>query len=175
MCQTSGNFFLMVREKKNLKIALQTKILGLPGDRCRWPTPVAPFSRRRRYDSACSISLLSFIESRNCQLLAHFSLDLDKFFFPDYQQTISRRLAKPEFASEASETSEMPFTFSTLKKWDSSYLGRLRSLVFVGGFSNFQRCWTAVDEDSWLERFSRLASLALKSAFRSLRPGFEFC
>ena len=59
---------------------------------------------------------LSFIEIENFQLLAHFSLDLAKFFFPDYQQTISRRLAKPEFASEASETSEMPFTFSTLKK-----------------------------------------------------------
>ena len=112
---------------------------------------------------------LSFIESKNLQLLAHFSLDLAKFFFPDYQQTISRRLAKPEFASEASETSEMPFTFSTLKKWDSSYLGRLITLVFVDGFSISQRCWTAVDEETWLERFSRLASLALKSAFRSLR------
>ena len=103
------------------------------------------------------------------QLLSHFSLDLAKFFFPDYQQTISRRLAKPEFASEASETSEKRFTFYTLKKWDSSYLGRLRSLVFVDGFSNGQRCWKAVDEDNWLERFSRLAPLALKSAFRSLR------
>ena len=72
-------------------------------------------------------------------------------------------------SSEASETSEMPFTFYTLKKWDSSYLGRLITLVFVDGFSISQRCWTAVDEETWLERFSRLASLALKSAFRSLR------
>ena len=40
--------------------------------------------------------------------------------------------------------------------------------MFVDGFSIFQRCWTAVDEDNWLERFSRLAPLALKSALRSL-------
>ena len=48
-------------------------------------------------------------------------------------------------------------------------MGRLISLVFVDGFSIFQRCWKAVDEENWLERFSRLAPLALKSAFRSLR------
>ena len=41
--------------------------------------------------------------------------------------------------------------------------------MFVDGFSIFQRCWKAVDEDNWLERFSRLAPLALKSSLRSLR------
>ena len=60
---------------------------------------------------------LSFIEIENFQLLAHFSLDLAQFFFPDYQQTISRRLAKPEFASEASlENRSNQFSSSTEAK-----------------------------------------------------------
>ena len=59
---------------------------------------------------------LSFIESKNLQLLAHFSLNSAKFFFPDHQKTTRKRLGETEFASEASETSEKRFTFYTLKK-----------------------------------------------------------
>ena len=104
---------MIVREKKNVQIALQTKILAFLPDSCSTSsTPPAVVV----FEAGLFFFRISFIEIENLQLLAHFSLDLDKFFFPDYQQTISRRLAKPEFASEASETSEMPFTFYTLKK-----------------------------------------------------------
>ena len=41
------------------------------------------------------------------------------------------------------------------------------------GFSFFQRRWAAVDEENWLERFPRLAPLALYSSLRSLRSKIQ--
>ena len=46
--------------------------------------------------------------------------------------------------------------------------------MFVDGFSNGQRCWNAVDEENWLERFSRLAPLALKARARALKNALRF-
>ena len=53
--------------------------------------------------------------------------------------------------------------------YNSHSLWRLISQVFMKGFSFFQRRWAAVDKENWLERFPRLAPLALYSSLRSLR------
>ena len=169
LSQTSGNFFLIVRGKKNVQIALQTKILGLPDDRCRWPTPPGtPFSRRRLRSGL--VLLLAFF-------YRNWKFSIARSFFTRFGQIFFSRLSANNFPTfgqtricERSERNERnAFYVLHFEKMRFKLLGQTHCSGVCGWIFDFS---TLLDSCGWGQlvgavlkarsaRLEKRASLAL--------------